>query len=90
MSKKSFTYIPFPRILCTELYIRKQDIRIYKLGMGIAGKTAGPIGLKFFCGHSWVVGGGYRLKKRHFLSNFFFHWHRGAFKLVFILKLTRR
>ena len=57
MSKKSFTYIPYPRILCTELYIRKQDIRIYKLGMGIAGKTAGRIGLTFFCGHSWVVGG---------------------------------
>ena len=29
----------------------------------IAGQTAGPIGLNFFCGHSWVTGGCYRLKK---------------------------
>ena len=28
----------------------------------IAGQTAGPIGLNFFCEHSWVAGGRYRLK----------------------------
>ena len=35
----------------------------------IAGQTAGPIGLKFFCGHSWVARGCYRLLKN---SKFFF------------------
>ena len=29
----------------------------------IAGQTAGPIGLHFFCGHLGVAGGCYRLKK---------------------------
>ena len=29
----------------------------------IAGQTAGPIWLNFFCGHSWKAGGRYRLKK---------------------------
>ena len=26
----------------------------------IAGQTAGPIGLTFFCGHLWMAGGCYR------------------------------
>ena len=44
----------------------------------IAGQTAGPNGLKFFCGHSWLVRGCFRLKKIEyfcfkicFSSNFF-------------------
>jgi len=45
------------------IYIIKQDIRIYILLLRIAGQTAGPIGLKFFCGHSVVAGGCYRLNK---------------------------
>ena len=28
----------------------------------IAGQTPGPLGLNFFCEHSWVAGGCYRLK----------------------------
>ena len=36
------------------IYIIKQDIRIYM--SPIAGQTAGPNGLKFFCGHSGVPG----------------------------------
>ena len=37
----------------------------------IADQTAGPNGLKFFCGHSWVAGGCYRLKETFFIINFF-------------------
>ena len=33
----------------------------------IAGQTAGPNGLKFFCGHSWVAGGCLRLKGSNFV-----------------------
>ena len=29
----------------------------------IAAQTAGPNGLNIFCGHSWVAGGCYRVKK---------------------------
>ena len=32
-----------------------QDIRVYIYMLRIAGQTAGPIGLIFFCGHSWVA-----------------------------------
>ena len=41
----------------------------------IAGQTAGPIGLKFFCGNLKVARGCYRLKKieiRNFFPEFFF------------------
>ena len=38
----------------------------------IAGRTAGPVGLIFFCGHSWVAGGCYRLKKSKKNSQHFF------------------
>ena len=54
----------------------------------IAGQTAGPIGLKFFSRHSWVVGGGGGLakKNRKFLLKsffqFFFHGQRRALQLV--------
>ena len=50
----------------------------------IAGQTAGPNGLTFFCGNSGVFGGCFRLKKnRTFLfSNFFFHGQRRALQLV--------
>jgi len=44
----------------TTLYlylIIKQDIRIYIHMLPIAGQTAGPTGLNFFCGHSGVAGG---------------------------------
>ena len=37
----------------------------------IAGQTAGPIGLIFFCDHSWVGGGCYRLKKIDFFQKIF-------------------
>ena len=38
----------------------------------IADQTAGPNGLKFFCGHSWVAGGCYRLIETFFHNSFFF------------------
>ena len=38
----------------------------------IAGQTAGPIGLTFFCGNSWVVGGcSKKNRKQNFFENFF-------------------
>ena len=41
------------------IYIIKQDIRIYM--SPIVGQTAGLNGLTFFCGHSGVPGGCFRL-----------------------------
>ena len=38
----------------------------------IAGQTAEPIGLIFFCGHPGVAGGCYRLKNRDFFLQFIF------------------
>ena len=52
------------------IYIIKQDFRKYTLS--IAGQTAEPIGLQFFCGHSWAAEGCYRLKKRTFFFKIFF------------------
>jgi len=43
----------------------------------IAGQTAGPNALNFFCGHSWVAGGCFRLKQN------FFHGQRRALQLVY-------
>ena len=64
------------------IYIIKQDIRIYMLP--IAGKTAGPNGLNFFCGHSGVAKGCLRLKKKSniFFQIFFIHGQRRALQLI--------
>ena len=53
------------------IYIIKQDIYIYMLRK--AGRTAGPIRLKFFCGHSWVAWECLRQKNRFFFQIFFPH-----------------
>ena len=76
------------------IYIIKQDSRIYIYMLSIAGQTAGPIGLKFFCGHSWVDGGCYKLilKKIFFLDIIFkifkkisFAGSAGPFSLLLII-----
>ena len=55
------------------LYNKTRHSYIY-----IAGQTAEPIGLKFFCGHSWVARGCYELKKRLTNISFFFHFFPSA------------
>ena len=61
--------------------------------LSIAGQTVEPIGLIFFCGHSWVAGGCYRLKNRKKISQlflFFFNiyfstYNAGPFQLLFYI-----
>ena len=67
----------------------KQDIRIYIyiniLVRPIADLTSGPIGMKFFCRHSGVAGGCYRLKQN--LKYFFLQIFSKIFFFKFFLKI---
>ena len=47
----------------------------------IAGQTAGPNGLKFFCGHSWMARVFFQIFFITFFSNFFFRGQRWALQL---------
>ena len=47
-----------------------------------AGQTAGPNGLKTFCGHSWVARGVKAKKIEKKILNIFFHGQRRALQLV--------
>ena len=68
-----------------QIYIIKQDIRIYVPYSRPNGWTEWA---KIFCGHSWVAGGCYRLKNQNFFfpkfffQHFFFHGQRQALQLV--------
>ena len=62
--------IIFRRDTLLSIYIIKQDIRIYVPCSRPNGWTDWA---DIFCGHSWVAGGCYRLKKfKFFFQNFFF------------------
>ena len=68
----------------------KQDIRIYIYMLPIAGQTAGPIGLSFFCRHLWAVWGCKRPKKvKFFFLIFVFHGQHRALQQV-VLKFVKR
>ena len=63
----------------------KQDIRTYIYMLFIAGQTGWTDWAEFFCGHSWVAGGCYRvisLKNLYFFQIFlkyFFSTGNGFF-----------
>ena len=60
-----------------EIFITKQDIRIY-----VSYSRPNSWTEWNFCGHSWVAWGWHRLKKSISFF-FFFHWQRRALQLVF-------
>ena len=52
-----FIFFCISKKLKTDIYIVKQDIRIYIYMLPIAGQTGGPIGLIFFVDtHGWTGG----------------------------------
>ena len=56
--------------MCMYLFNKSRHSNVYMLR--IAGQPAGPIGLKFLCGHKWVAARCYRLKNsKYFILKFF-------------------